>query len=92
MVVNSGREDLVSIVKRETGGLGVDRVIVAASGKQAIEDALRIVIPAGKIGIFAGTYPHQHRPRFRQDSLWRDKAHRNNGAYSSSLRAGTRAH
>lgn len=57
MVVNSGKEDLVSIVKRETGGLGVGRVIVAASGKQAIEDALRIVAPAGKIGIFAGTYP-----------------------------------
>lgn len=57
MVVNSGKEDVMNIVKRETGGLGVNKVIIAAGGKQAIEDALRIVAPAGKIGIFAGTYP-----------------------------------
>jgi L-iditol 2-dehydrogenase len=57
IVVNSGREDPVRIIRGETGGLGMGKVIVTASGKQALEDALRIVAPAGKIGIFAGTYP-----------------------------------
>lgn len=57
LVINSRREDVVNVVKEETGGLGADKVVVATSGKTALEDALKIIGPDGRIGVFAGTYP-----------------------------------
>ncbi len=41
-------------VKKETGGLGADVVIVAAPSAQAQETALRLTAPRGRINFFGG--------------------------------------
>ncbi|MEM2690100.1 MAG: alcohol dehydrogenase catalytic domain-containing protein [Nitrososphaerota archaeon] len=57
LAINSRDVDAVDVVRKETGGLGADKIVVATGGKSAIGDALRMVAPGGRIGIFAGTYP-----------------------------------
>jgi len=53
LLVNSGEQDLVQIVKSETGGLGADVVIVAAPAAAPQEQALSMVRKRGSICLFA---------------------------------------
>lgn len=54
LFVDSSKEDLVEVVKRETDGLGADVVIVAAPSGQAQEQALQMVAKRGRISFFGG--------------------------------------
>jgi len=54
LLVDSSKEDLVEVVKRETDGLGADVVIVAAPSGQAQEQALQMVAKRGRISFFGG--------------------------------------
>ena len=51
--VNPAREDLAAIVKRETGGLGADVVIVTAPAAKPQEDALALTRKRGTVCLFA---------------------------------------
>ena len=53
ILVNSGEEDLVQIVKDQTGGIGADRVIVAAPAIPPQEQALEMVRKQGTVCLFA---------------------------------------
>jgi len=57
ITVNPAKEDMPKIVKDQTGGYGVDAVIVATGSKAAIESAFKAVRSAGTIVLFGGTYP-----------------------------------
>jgi len=53
LLVNSAKEDLTSIVKDETAGIGADVVIVAAPAAQPQEQALGMVRKRGTVCLFA---------------------------------------
>jgi L-iditol 2-dehydrogenase len=53
-VVNPAEDDLTAIVADETGGQGVDVVIVAAPAHQAQEMALELAAIGGRINFFGG--------------------------------------
>ena len=55
LVINPNKEDLVEIIKRETGGLGADVVLEAAGTPKATEDAVNILRKRGRLLIF-GVY------------------------------------
>jgi len=52
--VDSSKEDLVDLVRKETGGIGADVVITAAPSGQAQEQALQMVAKRGRISFFGG--------------------------------------
>jgi L-iditol 2-dehydrogenase len=52
-LVNTTTEDLVAVVKAETGGLGADAVIVAAPEASAQEQSLDLVRKRGSVCLFA---------------------------------------
>jgi L-iditol 2-dehydrogenase len=52
-LVNTTKEDLVAVVKAETGGLGADAVIVAAPEAAAQEQSLDLVRKRGSVCLFA---------------------------------------
>jgi len=54
VVINPSREDVVKRIKEETGGRGVDKVIVACSSRKAQEQALHIISPRGIVNFFGG--------------------------------------
>lgn len=54
LTVDPTSEDLSSVVKEATGGLGVDVVIVCIGKPELVNDALRMVRKGGQINIFAG--------------------------------------
>jgi L-iditol 2-dehydrogenase len=51
--VNPAEEDLTEVVKRETGGLGADIVVVAAPAAKPQEDAIGMVRKRGTVCLFA---------------------------------------
>jgi L-iditol 2-dehydrogenase len=53
LLVNSGEEDLVQVVKDQTGGIGADVVIVAAPAVPPQEQALEMVRKQGTVCLFA---------------------------------------
>jgi L-iditol 2-dehydrogenase len=55
IVVNPEREDLDSIVKAETGGMGVDVAVVTAPSLEAYKSGMRICRRGGKLIVFAPT-------------------------------------
>jgi L-iditol 2-dehydrogenase len=52
-LVNTTTEDLVAVVRSETGGVGADAVIVAAPDSSAQEQALDLVRKRGSVCLFA---------------------------------------
>ena len=52
-LVNTTTEDLVAVVRSETGGVGADAVIVAAPEASAQENALDLVRKRGSVCLFA---------------------------------------
>lgn len=52
-LVNTTTEDLIAVVKAETGGVGADAVIVAAPEAAAQEQALDLVRKRGSVCLFA---------------------------------------
>lgn len=54
LVVDSGKEDLEEIVKRETNGLGMDVVIMAIGIPALVNPALKLVRKGGAVSLFAG--------------------------------------
>ena len=54
LAIRAEGDELVERVKRETGGLGADVVIVAAPSPRAQETALRLTAPRGRISFFGG--------------------------------------
>jgi L-iditol 2-dehydrogenase len=60
VVVNAEREDLNSIVKTETGGMGVDVAVVTAPSLEAYKSAMRICRKGGRLIVFAPTIPGKH--------------------------------
>ncbi len=54
MVVDPTCEDLKAIVKRETDGLGADKVIVAIGVPRLANDAISLVRHRGAVSLFAG--------------------------------------
>ena len=59
-------EDLLAVVRQESGGRGADVIIVAAPSKAAQESALQIAAIGGRINFFGGL-PKQD-PTIRFDS------------------------
>ncbi|MEM3623466.1 MAG: zinc-dependent dehydrogenase [Candidatus Bathyarchaeia archaeon] len=59
VTVNSQKEDLVSVVKSETDGRGVDVAFVTAPSLEAYEVGLKICRKGGKLCVFAPTHPAQ---------------------------------
>lgn len=57
VVINAEREDLGSIVKAETGGLGVDVAMVTAPSLEAYKAGMRICRKGGRLIVFAPTVP-----------------------------------
>jgi L-iditol 2-dehydrogenase len=55
LLIDSSSEDLVSRVRKETNGLGVDKVIVACSSGAAQEQALQSVAKRGMVSLFGFT-------------------------------------
>ena len=53
-VVNSSREDAVSVARELTGGFGADVVIESVGLTQTWDDALRLVKPGGRVLEFGG--------------------------------------
>ena len=56
-IVNPSREDAVEKVKKLTGGVGADVVIVTIGNKHAIEQGIKLVAKGGLVNLFAGTHP-----------------------------------
>lgn len=54
MVINPGVDDLPAIIARETGGSGVDVIIVAAPSHRAQETALELAAYQARINFFGG--------------------------------------
>jgi L-iditol 2-dehydrogenase len=54
VLVNNQREDPISLVQRETDGMGADVVVVACTSAQAQEQAIRMAAKRGRILFFAG--------------------------------------
>lgn len=54
VVVDPTAEDLQAIVRRETDGLGADKVIIAIGVPRLVNDALALVRHRGAISLFAG--------------------------------------
>jgi L-iditol 2-dehydrogenase len=57
-VVNVGERDAVKYVEELTRGEGLDHVITAIGGRQAIETGLKTLGKVGTLNIFASTHPH----------------------------------
>jgi L-iditol 2-dehydrogenase len=55
--VNPLNEDLAAVVRRETGGRGVDLTIVSAPSLEAYKAGLDICRKGGKLCVFAPTHP-----------------------------------
>lgn len=55
ITINSKKEDLVEVVKKETNNLGADIVLEAAGTPKAIEEAVQILRKRGKLLVF-GVY------------------------------------
>jgi L-iditol 2-dehydrogenase len=53
ILIDPANEDLSEVVKRETNGIGVDVVIVAAPAAKPQEDALSLVRKQGTVVLFA---------------------------------------
>jgi len=53
LVIDSAHEDVVSVVKKETAGLGADAIIVCAPSRQAQEEAIYLVRKGGAVSLFA---------------------------------------
>jgi len=60
VLVNPEREDLDSIVKAETGGVGVDVAVVTAPSLDAYKSGLRICRKGGRLIVFAPTAPGEY--------------------------------
>ncbi|MCL7403478.1 MAG: zinc-binding dehydrogenase [Thaumarchaeota archaeon] len=56
---NSKEVDIYEEISRLTDNYGVDAVIVATQGTEALESALRIVGKSSRIIVFSGTYPEE---------------------------------
>lgn len=54
VVVDPANEDLKAIVKRESGGIGADVVIVAIGVASLADDALHLARLRGRVSLFAG--------------------------------------
>ncbi len=54
LVLRAEGDELVELVRKETGGLGADVVIVAVPSARAQETALRLTAPRGRINFFGG--------------------------------------
>jgi L-iditol 2-dehydrogenase len=57
LIVNPKDEDVASIVKKETDGIGADAALVSIGSPPAALDALRAVRKGGRINFFAGFPP-----------------------------------
>jgi L-iditol 2-dehydrogenase len=57
VAVNSAKEDLVAVVKAETGGMGVDVAVVTAPSLEAYKAGLSVCRKGGKLCVFAPTEP-----------------------------------
>ncbi|GBC69429.1 D-arabitol-phosphate dehydrogenase [archaeon HR01] len=57
-VVNVSERDAVKYVEELTRGEGLDQVITAIGGRQAIETGLKTLGKTGTLNIFASTHPH----------------------------------
>jgi L-iditol 2-dehydrogenase len=57
VLVNPEREDLDSIVKAETGGVGVDVAVVTAPSLDAYKSGMRICRKGGRLIVFAPSVP-----------------------------------
>lgn len=60
VLVNPEREDLDSIVKAETGGVGVDVAVVTAPSLDAYKSGMRICRKGGRLIVFAPTAPGEY--------------------------------
>lgn len=60
VLVNPEREDLDSIVKAETGGVGVDVAVVTAPSLDAYKSGMRICRKGGRLIVFAPTAPGKY--------------------------------
>ena len=56
-VVNETGEEAVAAVKGMTDGRGADAVVVAVGAIEAIRQGLSMAGPAGRVNLFAGTFP-----------------------------------
>ena len=54
IVVDPTKEDLAEIVRRETGGMGVDVIIVAIGVPALVNDTLKLARKGGTVCLFAG--------------------------------------
>ena len=52
-VIDGANEDVAAIVQEETGGLGVDRVIVCAPARAPMEQSLQYARKGGTVSLFA---------------------------------------
>ncbi len=52
-VIDGAKEDVLSVVQEETDGLGVDRVIVCAPSREAMEQSLQYARKGGTISLFS---------------------------------------
>lgn len=66
LIINSSAEDLEARIKDETGGQGVEKIIVACSSGAAQEQALRLVAKRGTVSMFGFT--HKEWPWIKFDS------------------------
>jgi L-iditol 2-dehydrogenase len=57
-VLDPRRDDLVSVVKERTGGLGADAVVISAGITQALDASLACVARQGVVSLFAGFPPN----------------------------------
>ena len=53
LIIDGVHEDVVSVARKETGGLGADVVIVCAPARQAHEEAICLVRKGGTVSFFA---------------------------------------
>ena len=53
LIIDGVQEDVASVVKKETAGLGADVVIVCAPSRQAQEEAICLVRQGGTVSLFA---------------------------------------
>lgn len=53
-VVDGANEDLAEVIKEETGGFGVDRIIMAIGVTALVNDTLKLAKKGGTVCLFAG--------------------------------------